>query len=55
VGARRNLMVRSAVLGAVGAGVVGAVHHWRVGSVGSPAVGAHGHGHVMGASFVDGR
>jgi len=25
-----------------------AVHHWRVGSAGSPAVGAHGHGHVMG-------
>jgi len=55
VGARRNSIMRSAMLGAVGAGMVGPVHHWRVGSVGFPAVGTHVHGHVMGVSFINRR
>ena len=55
MGARRNSIVRSAILEAVGAGMVGPVHHWRVSSVGSPAVSTHVHRHVMGASFINGR
>ena len=55
VDARRNSIVRSAMLGAVGAEMVDPIHHWRVGSVSFPAVGTYRHRHVMGALFINGR
>lgn len=43
------------MLGVVGAEMVGPMHHWRIGSMSSPAVGTYRHRYVMGALFINER